>query len=209
MSSSTRSTLDSVSNSALPFGLPLGSVRAFMALLILSNFWIVVVWPNSSARPLLGHFIMLPLVLYSFTLSRDPRPSGFVHRFLPFQLRILYVGGTVAAIFFVVSNGIDYRERLTPEYSEFRDYWMPFSAALGIGLLFGITVNAIFGPTGAFFQTVRAWLSVVSMVLLSVELGLFIIHLSSKTGDAGYVDFLRNYQLFEIGVVSAYFGTRI
>jgi hypothetical protein len=203
-------SLDTVSSNQHPFGLPLGTVRAFMAVLILANFWMVLLWPGDTARPLLGHFFMLPLVLYSFTLSRDPRSQNFYHRILPFLLRLLLVGGTVAVIAFVVSNGVEnYRERLTPDFTEFKDYWMPFSASLGIGLMIGIVLNALFGPSGEFFRTVRAWLSVVSMVMLSIELAMFVIHLKSSSGDLGFLTFLRNYQVFEIGIVSAYFGTRV
>jgi len=203
-------SLDTISSNQHPFGLPLGTVRAFMAVLILANFWTVLLWPGAAAKPLLGHFFMLPLVLYSFTLSRDPRSENFFHRILPFFLRLLLILGTVAVIAFVVSNGVEnYRERLTPDFAEFNEYWMPFAASLGIGLIAGITLNALFGPNGEFFRTVRAWLSVVSMVTLSIELVMFLIHLKSSSGDQGFLTFLRNYQVVQIGVVSAYFGTRV
>ena len=203
-------SLDTISSNQHPFGLPLGTVRAFMAVLILANFWTVLLWPGAAAKPLLGHFFMLPLVLYSFTLSRDPRPENFFHRILPFFLRLLLILGTVAVIVFVVSNGVEnYRERLTPDFAEFNEYWMPFAASLGIGLVGGITLNALFGPSGEFFRTVRAWLSVVSMVMLTIELALFLIHLKSTSGDPGFLTFLRNYQVIQIGIVSAYFGTRV
>ena len=203
-------SLDTISSNQHPFGLPLGTVRAFMAVLILANFWTVLLWPGATAKPLLGHFFMLPLVLYSFTLSRDPRSENFFHRILPFFLRLLLILGTVAVTAFVVSNGVEnYRERLTPDFVEFSEYWMPFAASLGIGLVGGITLNALFGPSGEFFRTARAWLSVVSMVMLTIELVLFLIHLRSTSGDLGFLNFLRNYQVVQIGIVSAYFGTRV
>ena len=203
-------SLDTISNSQHPFGLPLGTVRAFMAVLILANFWMVLLWPGGDPKPMLGHFFMLPLVLYSFTLSRDPRPEGMFRRILPFLLRLLLIAGTVAALAFVVSNGVEnYRERLTPDFNEFKEFWMPFSASLGIGLVTGITLNALFGPHGDFFRTARAWLSVVSMVMLTIELLMFVIHLQSASSDVGFLAFLRNYQVVQIGIVSAYFGTRV
>ncbi|MGL6073266.1 MAG: hypothetical protein ACRC8S_03785 [Fimbriiglobus sp.] len=208
---STPAPIDSVNSAVHPFGLPLGTVRAFMALLILGNFWLVVLWPHDSAKPLLGHFVMLPLILYSFTLSRNTHPGSFSARILPFLLRLLFTGGTVAVIAFMVTNGGigQYKDRLTPSPEEFKDWWLLFGAALAGGLLAGVLLNSIFGPDGSFFRTLRAWLSVVSMVFLTVELGLFVIHLASKSPEPGFVDFLRNYQLAEVAIVSAYFGTRI
>jgi len=203
-------SLDTVSNAAHPFGLPLGTVRAFMALLILSYFWLVIYWPTS-VKPFLGHCFLLPLVLYSFTLNRDSIAHiSFRKRILPFVLRLIIVIGTMAALAFLFSRGVDHaRERLTPDIGEITNWWMPFAGVLSGGLLFGIILNWLLGPSGNLFKSLRAWLSVVSMVMLSVELGLFAIHLSSNGGDSTFVEFLRFYSLVEIGFVSAYFGTRI
>ena len=203
-------SLDTVSNSLHPFGLPLGTVRAFMALLILGYFWLVIYWP-SPVKPFLGHCFLLPLVLYSFTLNRDSlEHHSFRKRILPFFLRLVIVLGTMAALAYLFSRGVDHaRERLTPDIAEITEWWMPFAGVLSGGLLFGVVLNWLIGPTGKMFQSVRAWLSVVAMVMLSVELGLFVIHLSSNAGDSTFVEFLRYYSLVEIGVVSAYFGTRI
>jgi hypothetical protein len=207
----TPAPVDTVSSSLHPFGLPMGSVRAFMALLILSNFWLVVLWPKDNARLFLGHFVMLPLVLYSFTLSRETHPGSWTKRILPFLLRLIFTAATIGVIVFMIGNGgiESYKERLTPDFKEFQEYWMPFSIALGGGLLMGVLLNALLGPNGSFFRTIRAWLSVVSLVMLASELLLFIIHLSTKSPDPGFVEILRNFQMAEIAVVSAYFGTRI
>ena len=92
--------------------------------------------------------------------------------------------------------------------TEFKDFWLPFSAALAAGFLSGIALNSLFGPKGEAFRSVRAWLGAVAMMLLTLELAMFIIHLNGSN-DPGFMEFLRNYQVFQIGIVSAYFGTRL
>jgi hypothetical protein len=203
------SSFETPHKTTLPFGLPLGTVRAFMALLILGNFWMVLLWPIATARPMLGHFIMLPLVLFSFTLSREPHAGSLYTRVLPYLLRLALVGGSAAIVIFLTLKGFeDYRDRLTPDVTEFKEFWLPFTVALGVGFLTGILLNWLFGPKGDFFRSVRAWLGAVAMLLLTVELSMFIIHLNGSN-DPGFMEFLRNYQVFQIGVVSAYFGSRL
>ena len=71
--STVQVVLDSVSESRHPFGLPLGSVRGFMSLMICAFFWIVLLWPEPFlVRPLLAHYFMLALVLLVFS----PYSSG-------------------------------------------------------------------------------------------------------------------------------------
>ena len=59
------------------------------------------------------------------------------------------------------------------------------------------------------FVTVRAWLSVLALVMLAGEMVLLVLLLSSRAGDGGFTDFLRVYEYIEVGVVAAYFGTRV
>ena len=69
-----RDVLDPVNEPRHPFGLPMGSVRGFMALLICGFFWLVLLWPGEQiVKPLLGHFFLLALVLLAFASSPSPR----------------------------------------------------------------------------------------------------------------------------------------
>lgn len=191
-----------------PFGLPLGSVRAIMALLILGYFWVALFWRGPAVALPLGHFFLLPLVLYSFTLARhDGKYEGF--RLLPFVLRMCILGGTVAVGLYAAAQIVDYRARLTPDTTEFREHFLTFAAVLTLGFLAGHFFRLITGPNAELFVTIRAWLSVVGLVMLTVEIGLLVMLLSSKAGEAGFADFLRAYQFAEVGVVAAYFGTRL
>ena len=63
-------TYDSVSQGHYPFGLPPGSVRGMISLIICMFFWIVILWPQTGiVNPLLGHFFLLALVLLAFASS--------------------------------------------------------------------------------------------------------------------------------------------
>ena len=62
--------VDTINNPQHPFGLPPGSVRSFMSLLILSYFWLAVFWPGDNVKTLTGHFFLLGLVLYTLLPSR-------------------------------------------------------------------------------------------------------------------------------------------
>ena len=201
--------VDTINNPQHPFGLPPGSVRSFMSLLILSYFWLAVFWPGDNVKTLTGHFFLLGLVLYTLLPSRH-HADGFIGHMLPWILRIAAVGGSVLVLVYMQSHGIEnYRDRLLPDTAEFREWWIPFSCTLVAGLYLGYGLKLLFGERSPVFTTLRSWLSVVGMVMLVLEVGLFIIHLSTKSGDAGFVDFLRYYEFVELAIVSAYFGTRI
>ena len=128
---------DTVSSPLHPFGLPMGSVRGIMALLILGYFWLAIAWPGAAVKLPLGHFFLLPLVFCSFALAgADGRSEGW--RILPATLRLLVVGGTLAAAFYVVTRGVDnFQDRLTPDYADFKEHWLAFAAVLAGGFLAG------------------------------------------------------------------------
>ena len=204
--------IDSVSNPRQPFGLPLGSVRGILSLFICGFFWLVLLWPEQpKVKPLLAHFFMLALVLLVFSpYSKGALDAG--SRFLPRLLRWLFVGGTVAVVGYV---GLTHPDRLgggpngriTPDPIEFQEWWGPFLAATFGAFLGGQGLRYLFGEDSPIFQTLRAWLSVVGMLMLATDIGLWVMAASSQNPDA-LVGFLRYWQAFELAVVAAYFGTR-
>ena len=105
-----RDVLDPVNEPRHPFGLPMGSVRGFMSLLICGFFWLVLLWPGEQVvKPLLGHFFLLALVLMAFASSPSPRTEDDSSPFLPWLLRVLFVGGSVAVVLFCL---FQYPDRL-------------------------------------------------------------------------------------------------
>lgn len=207
MQAPVRDVIDPVNEPRHPFGLPMGSVRGFMSLLICGFFWLVLLWPGEQiVKPLLGHFFLLALVLMAFASSPSPRTVDDSSPFLPWLLRVLFVGGSVAVVLFCLFQYPDrLQSRLTPDPEEFKHWWGPFLATMSVGFAAGLFVRFVLGREHPLFQTFRAWLSVVALVMLVLEIGLFVMFTASENRQA---DFLRYWQAVELAFVSAYFGTR-
>ena len=204
---SSRTPLDPVNNPRQPYGLPAGTVRGFLSLLICAFFWMVLLWPSDAvAKPLLGHFFMLALVLMAFASSPSAH-SGYRDTSLtPWLMRMLFVGGSIAVVAFtLVKDPAQFSQRMTPDVVEFRDWWGTFLAVTAGGFAFGLFIRFVLGRENPVFLTLRAWLSVVGMVMLALELGLFVAFMSAESKPD---TFMRYWQTIEVAAVAAYFGTR-
>lgn len=200
--------VDPVSNPRHPFGLPMGTVRGFLSLLICSFFWIVLLsTTDPNVKPLLAHFFLLALVLLAFASSpgaEDRKEGGAT---LPWLMRVLFVGGSVAVVgYCLATNPSQFSNRITPKPDEFKQWWGPFMACMAGGFAGGLFLRFVLGTQNIAFQAIRAWLSVVGMVMLTVELAMFVALLSSD--NEKYDAFFHTWQAIEIAVVSAYFATR-
>lgn len=190
-----------------PFGLPLGSVRGIMSVVICAFFWLLLLLPTESpAKAVLAHFFLLGLVLMAFASSpkvaeRDVSP------FLPWLLRIVFVGGSVAVVLFVLFTRDTeiLQRRLTPDPEEVKAWWIPFLSTLSGGFAFGLFLRFLLGRDNHIFQALRAWFSVAGIMMLVLELGLFF---AMTTGTGRMDEFLHYWQAVELVIVSAYFGTR-
>ncbi len=190
-----------------PFGLPLGSVRGLMSVLICAFFWILLLLPTeSTAKAVLAHFFLLGLCLLAFASSPSISDKD-VSPFLPWLLRVIFVGGSVAVVLFVIfTRDLDViQKRLTPDPAEVSMWWIPFLSSMCGGFAFGMFLRFVLGRNNHIFQSLRAWFSVVGLVMLAVELAIFFV----MAGGAGQIDeFLHYCQCVTLVVVSAYFGTR-
>ena len=168
----------------------------------------VLLWPNDVlAKPLLGHFFMLALVLMAFASTHADHSGNRDRSFTPWLMRMLFVGGSVIVVAYtLVKDPAQFSARLTPDVAEFRDWWGTFLAVTAGGFFAGLFIRFALGRNNPIFLTLRAWFSVVAMVMLALELALFVAFTSADTTKPEM--FMRYWQSFEVAMVAAYFGTR-
>jgi hypothetical protein len=193
-----------------PFGLPMGTVRGFMSVLICSFFWIFLLLPAPpDQRPLtapLGHFFLLTLVFLSFATHpfpvQNPRSE-----FLPWLMRVLFVGGSVAVVGYVAYlDPGRLALRLTPEPGEIGQ-WPVLLGTLAGGFGFGLLLRSVLGRTSDLFHTLRAWIGVIAVLLLVAEtLYQFAIRPSLVVPPSQ--EALKVWEGIVTGFVAAYFGSR-
>jgi hypothetical protein len=188
-----------------PFGLPAGTVRGLLSILICSFVWVVLLLPETyQVKVVLAHFFLLGLVLMAFASSPSLSQSD-ASPFLPWLFRLIFVGGSVLSLVIAWTKGSELVQfRLTPDIDEVKQWWIPFLACLGGGFGFGVFLRFILGRTNHVFQSLRAWFSVVGMIMLVLEMGVFFALL----GEGRVIDFLHYWQCVTLVVVAAYFGTR-
>jgi hypothetical protein len=190
-----------------PYGLPMGTVRGFMSVLICSFFWIFLLLPEPSAVTApLAHFFLLTLVFLSF--ASHPGRSSDEERspFLPWLMRVLFVGGSIAVISYVAYKYPSrLTERLTPNSDEIRQ-WPVLLATLSGGFAFGLFTRFILGRNSDIFQTLRAWIGVVTMLFLLFETILqFLILPNFGNRDPNDT---RIWEAVVVAATAAYFGMR-
>lgn len=187
-----------------PFGLPMGTVRGFMSVLIVSFFWLVLLVPNATPAPL-GHFFLLTLVFLAF--ASHPLPEHVVSAFLPWLMRVLFVGGSVAVVAYVaVKNPAFLKTRLTPDAGEISQ-WPVLLGTLAGGFALGLTLRFFLGRGSDMFQTLRAWIGVIAILLLVVET-VFQFLIKPGLSEVPGPDAMKVWEGVIIAFVSAYFGSR-
>ena len=189
-----------------PFGLPLGTVRGLFSLIICAFFWIALLWPGEHPmKVVLAHFFLLGMVLMAFA-SHPTINDRETSPFLPWLFRVIFVGGSALVIVVAWYKDVGVlQQRLTPDLAEVKDWWIPFLGTTAIAFGLGLLMRFILGRNNHIFQTLRAWLSVVGMLMLVVEI---VIFLSVSSSESSPIDFIHYWQCVELAIVSAYFGTR-
>jgi hypothetical protein len=187
-----------------PFGLPMGTVRSVLALLICGFVWLVLLWPTETKLPL-AHFFLGSMVFMAF-VSHPSLPSGAGKSVAPWVLRALFAGGSVGVVAYAVyTDWGQVTRRLVPDVDEFSAWWLMFLGVTVGGFLFGRLVRLVLRSTNPFFQSLRAWLSVLALLMILGEYLLFIaFNSASSKPDA----FMHAWHGVELAAVSAYFGSR-
>ena len=189
-----------------PYGFPMGTIRGFLSILICSYFWIFLLSSGlESPHPPLAHFFLLTLVFLAF--ASHPIHDAETSSFLPWLMKVIFVGGSL-----VVLGITAYKDpsqvslRLTPNAGDIGQWPILlgcFTGGFGIALL----VRSVLGRRNEVFQTIRAWLAVIAILLLIFETllqFLIIPEMSDKPGQ----EVLKIWEGFLVAAVAAYFGSR-
>ncbi len=190
-----------------PFGLPLGTVRGFLSVLICSFFWIVLLLPESRAvRAPLPHFFLLTLVLLAF-VSHPGREDDRSSRFLPWLMRFIFVGGSMAVGAYVYSlDPTRLNARLTPDPAE-NVLWPTLLATLLGGFFVGLAMRYVMGRSSHLYQTLRACTAIVAMLLLLAETVIQFVVIPNMA-EKPAPESLKVWEGIVMAVTATYFGTR-
>ncbi len=153
-----------------PLGLPPGSVRAVLTLMIAGLFWLILLLPEDKPVrvPLYLHGLLGMVLLFFMAHGPSIDPSGTRHPspwWLPRGFfRLILVLGFVAAVAWAYHRNPDLlRRRLTPSPEEIEE-WPNLLLAIGIGFLAGRLMSL--GPWrhSPVIQDLRAWVSLIAML---------------------------------------------
>ena len=188
------------------FGLPSGSVRGFLSVLICSFFWVALLLPAESAFLVpLGHFFLLTLVFLSF--ASHPLPDGARTHLLPWLLRVLFVGGSAAVVALAIANSpAQTAARLTPNKDDITQ-WPVLLGCLAGGFGVALFLRFVLGRRSEMFMTVRAWVGVIAGLLLLVETLLQFVILPTMDQRPS-VETMKVWEGILIAAVAGYFGSR-
>jgi hypothetical protein len=193
-----------------PYGLPLGTVRGFMSVLICMFFWIFLLLPDAGGQKRLAaplaHFFLLTLVFLAF--ASHPVPHDRVKsELLPWLMRVLFVGGSVAVVVYVgYKDPQRLADRLTPDAAEIGQ-WPVLLGTLAGGFGAGLFVRFAFGRNSELFQTIRGWVGVIAALLLVAET-VFQFAIRPGLAEPPDPDVMKVWEGVIIAFVAGYFGTR-
>jgi hypothetical protein len=207
--------IDPNRNRRHPLGLPAGSVRALLALMVFGLIWCLLLLPEKSGReiriPLYLVYLMF-LILGHYFAARGHGggvAAGEKHPlYLPKgSLRFIMFAGFAGAMGWGFYHNPNFFDRLKPNLEE-----QPYLPILLLGAFFlGIIVarigNALFtGPDGLapWFQDILAWISLLAMVGLAVEI---IVHLVINPTLAQPLQ-LPHWEGYIAALVGFYFGVK-
>jgi hypothetical protein len=189
-----------------PYGLPMGTVRGFLSVLICSFFWIIPLYPGESPHHApLGHFFLLALVFMAF--ASNPTREAQTTAFLPWLMRVIFVGGSIVVVLVVLfKDPARLADRLTPEPGQMSQ-WPVLLGCLAGGFAAALIVRTALGRNNELFQTIRAWVGVLAMLLLLFET-LLQFAIIPNMSDRPSAEALKVWEGILVAVVAAYFGSR-
>lgn len=190
-----------------PFGLPQGTVRGFLSVLICSFFWIVMLLPEETPTKIpIAHFFLLTLVFLAF--ASNPHIADMSLPVLPWIMRLVFVGGSIAVIAY---TAYEYpgrlSDRLTPDSAEIKQ-WPRLLATLSFGFAGGLFLRYVMGPRSHAFMTIRAWIGVLAILCLLLETLIQFAIIPNLSEPPNPERGLQFWEASLVGLVAAYFGSR-
>ena len=193
-----------------PLGLPPGSVRAVLALMIAGLLWVVLILSATRPEvevPLFLYFLTAMILLFfgshGHTIGRHLNAGHPLH--LPRgSIRAVILLGTAAVVAWLYYKHPErFPDIVTPKPDQLRQWPVLLGATLG-GYALGYVIGR--GPwrRSAGFQDVLAWLSLLAMIGLVIET-VWVVFINPSLEQS--VD-LRHFEAGLTAVVSFYFGAR-
>lgn len=191
-----------------PMGLPPGSVRAILTLLIAGLFWLLLLLPEDK-------YVRIPLYLYALLgmvfvfFAAHGHSIGPEGTKPPLNLprgsfrALLILGFALAVGWQFYSNRELLLERLTPDQDELPQ-WPQLVLALGGG--FGLGRLSRLGPwrRTAWYQDLLAWLALLSMIGLGINL---VIEVFIKPNIEETLNLVALESVL-VGIIAYYYGAR-
>jgi len=175
--------------------------------LICSFFWIVLLLPSMTPTTIpIAHFFLLTLVFLAF--ASNPHVTDLSLPVLPWLMRFLFVGGSVAVIAYIgYTDPARLSQRLTPNPAEITQ-WPALLGALSFGFAGGLFLRYVMGPHSRTFQSIRAWIGVLAMLCLIAETVIQFAIIPNMNDLPDPAKGLRIWEATLVSLVAAYFGTR-
>lgn len=191
-----------------PLGLPPGSVRGILSLLVVIQFWLLLALPDDKKIPIPNNLYLLMTLVVLFFVSHGKTISYGNHSsplYLPGgTLRVIIFAGTAAVIGYVYANHPErLMDRLQPNAAQLSN-WPYLVGAYAGGFALGFIFRNFPFRNNWMFQSFIAWMSILAMALLFIEL---ILRVFIQSTLKEQLDF-RVWEAIVIGVTSCYFGTR-
>jgi hypothetical protein len=191
-----------------PLGLPPGSVRGILSLLIVIQFWLLLLLPDSKRIPIpINLYLLMSLVGLFFvshgkSIGHASYPSPL---YLPGgTLRLIIFGGTAAVVGYVYANhpGRIF-DRLNLDPNQVASWPYLVGAYIG-GFSVGYILRHLPFRNYWLFQSFVAWMSILAMAMLFIEI---ILRAFVQATLKEHIDFTV-WEAIVTGVATCYFGTR-
>jgi hypothetical protein len=202
-----------------PLGLPRGSVRSVLALIIFGIVLALMLLPEDRRVPIpLYLFYLMFLILGSYFGAQShhahlghagERPPLYLPRG---TIRLLIVLASLGAVGYgIYAYGDAFVERLQPDLTQLRNEpFLPLviAGAFFLGLIWARITRALFGRNGevpAWVQDVQAWVAMLAVLGMLVEVLRLVVVSPTLDPEAHH---LPTWEAILAGIVAFYFGAR-